>query len=647
VISATRCAALATLALAFVLVAQTPAAAHHERPVTMPDGTGSVPSYRKSGPEILVCKTDREEFSRRVAHFPVALRKENLSLFDRCQRRGFRHVQAAVQEALLPVTRVRILPGVYREEPSLAAAPPHCAGLARQTAELDEQALSWEQQVACPHVQNLIAVLGKHRLQIEGSGAGPEDVVIDAQYLKLNALRADRAPGIYLRNFTIERTRFNAVYVMETDGFVIDHVIARWNNGYGFLTFATDHGLYTDCEAYGNGEAGLYPGAASDINKHRGLNIARYAVEIRGCRSHHNLLGFSGTAGDSVWVHDSEFTANSAGISMDSLFRDHPGLPQNHSKFERNNIHDNNQDYYRYIRDGRCAKTPAERGYERGVVCPVAGVPPGAGVVTAGGNFNVFRNNWIHAQSYAAFVLYWVPAQVRGGGYRATFDTSHHNRYQDNHLGVAPDGTSRPNRLDVWWDGQGRDNRWQSAAAEPFALPGLGGPGTQRLIGEPFKVLKLLQCRRFDHESGRMPSGCGWYGGRWFTRLDVVATAVQGLVFALGGVLMLVRRLPRWRLAYVATVIGLLGVAADVAGAVNEGTAIGAIASALLAGWWLAAGALMYREGRHGLLARGTLALGALAALQAVDRELYMLPFVPVSPSWPILVFGLVWALAT
>ena len=31
---------------------------------------------------------------------------------------------------------------------------------------------------------------------------------------------------------------------METDGFVIDSVVGRWNDEYGFLTFADDHGLY-------------------------------------------------------------------------------------------------------------------------------------------------------------------------------------------------------------------------------------------------------------------------------------------------------------------------------------------------------------------------------------------------------------------
>ncbi|MEU7702940.1 hypothetical protein, partial [Streptomyces sp. NPDC039028] len=31
----------------------------------------------------------------------------------------------------------------------------------------------------------------------------------------------------------------------------------------------SDHGLYKNCESYGNGDSGIYPGSASDINDGR------------------------------------------------------------------------------------------------------------------------------------------------------------------------------------------------------------------------------------------------------------------------------------------------------------------------------------------------------------------------------------------
>jgi hypothetical protein len=198
-------------------------------------------------------------------------------------------------------------------------------------------------------------------------------VVVDAQYKKLNAIRADNADGVYFRNMSAQRAQFNAVYIMETDGFVIDTVVGRWNDEYGFLTFADDHGLYTDCEAYGNGDSGVYPGAAANINATRGHQVDRYAIEIRRCYSHHNLLGYSGTAGNSVWAHDNDFHDNTAGVSMDSAFPDHRACRRT-TRSSSATGSTNNVDYYDFIgtapaqavrrawlRDRRSARPPGCR----------------------------------------------------------------------------------------------------------------------------------------------------------------------------------------------------------------------------------------------------------------------------------------------
>ena len=313
---------------------------------------------------------------------------------------------------------------------------------------------------------------------------------------------------------------------MESDGFVIDRMVGRWNDEYGFLTFADDHGLYTDCEAYGNGDSGIYPGAASDINARRpATTSSRYAIEISSCRSHHNLLGYSGTAGDSVWAHDNVFTDNTVGVATDSAFPDHPGLPQNHALFERNVIADNNVDYYQHVRDGTCRKPLAERGYEQGVVCPAVGVPVGTGVINPGGNYNIWRDNWVYGNDYAGFVTSWVPGFVRDDTrFGAQFDTSHHNRYYGNKMGVRQDGTAAPNGMDFWWDGQGVGSCWQGpsrAGAEPRGAapvrgrrpcpPGSAPPGTSP---SPPRCSRCTSAPKYDQPSQRIPSDCDWFGAR-------------------------------------------------------------------------------------------------------------------------------------
>ncbi|GAB3153055.1 hypothetical protein GCM10027290_45260 [Micromonospora sonneratiae] len=650
--TSTRIIGTAVLLL-LVLAPSAPASAHAERDPVYPDGTGSVPTYRTDGPRLLVCKDDPADFATRIAGFPTEVRTRNQELFAECRRSGYRHIQTAVNAVRLPGTRILVLPGTYREEPSLAPQTAACASLdAPMAGNQLYQVLSFEQQRNCPHVQNLVAVIGKPDLQIEGTGAGPLDVIVDAGYQKLNAIRADRANGFYLRNLTAQRTTFNAVYILETDGFVIDRVTGRWNDEYGFLTFADDHGLYTDCEAYGNGDSGVYPGAASNINADRGHRVDRYAIEIRGCYSHHNLLGYSGTAGDSVWAHDNVFTGNAAGVGTDSAFPNHPGMPQNHARFERNVIGDNNEDYYRYVRDGTCARPYAERGYEQGVVCPAVGLPVGTGVINPGGNYNIWRDNWVYGHKYAGFVTSWVPGQVRGdSSFDAQFDTSHHNRYLGNELGVRQDGTTSPNRMDFWWDGQGRGSCWQrpsGAGSEPLALPACGaddlpaGLGVNRAVAEPGKLVKLYACSDYSLGERRMPGNCDWYGARGLARIEVQWALGEALLLGLVALALWVRATRRTALSAGALALLVGGLTAGVYGTAAEATWWTPAGLALLGFGWLGTGWSLRAAGRVGL-GWLTVTLGVLALLGAVDRGLVMLPFTPVGPVWPRLLLELVW----
>ncbi|MFJ6050976.1 right-handed parallel beta-helix repeat-containing protein [Streptomyces sp. NPDC092307] len=649
----------ALLALLSLLVAAPAASAHEERPITLPDGSGSVPEYRTAEPDLIVCKTDRPAFERRISAFPEELRQRNLALYERCEKSGYRHLQEAVDAVDRPGMNIAILPGLYEEEPSLPTPTGECAALKAPQSSLGYQILSYEQQVRCRHNQNLVAILGKTNLQIEGTGASRLDVVVDAKYQKLNAIRADKSNGIYFRNFTAQRTTFNSLYVLAGDGFVIDDVLTRWNDEYGFLTFASDHGLYKNCESYGNGDSGIYPGSASNINDGRGYEVPRYSIEITGCHSHHNMVGYSGTAGDSVWVHDNEFDQNMGGASMDSAFPGHPGLPQNHAKFERNLIHDNNQDYYGYVADGTCAKPPIERGYERGVVCPQISMPPGTGIITAGGNWNLYENNWVYGHRRAGFFLSAVPAFIRGEeAWSKQTDTSHHNRYADNVMGKDKSGAARPNGMDVWWDGQGRANCWQDGpdGSTPGTVPQCGDRRGQvsgasaRLVGEPVKLVQLLVCADYNVQARKLPAGCDWYGARGLERVETqLALAVAAVLLLVGGVLWWRRlrgSLPGGsRLGTAASLAGLAGLVLDVAGSTMSLTAtfVPALALLLLGLWWTGVG-LVLRPGRP-WLARLTLLLAGLTLLDAFDKAVLMIPWTPLSPAWVRALVAVVWVL--
>jgi len=502
------------LGISLIGVGATATAAHRERPTTFPSGAGSVPVYRTDGPYLVVCKPDTPS---RLSGFPNALRATVMNLYRECQSRGYEHLQAAVDAVAVRGTRILMLPGRYLESPSLAALSRECEAIAAQAL------LSYEDQLACPHHDNIVAILGDGPdadtacdgrlcdLQLEGVGRTPADVVVDGRFKRRNVIRADRADGFYVRNITIQRSTSNALYIMETDGFVIDRTIGRWNGGYGFLTFTVDHGLYVDCEAYGNGDSGVYPGSAAD------LHGARIAVEITRCKSHHNHLGLAGTAGNSLFVHDNDFYENSIGIALDSLFRNHPGLPQDSSVFVGNRIFNNNQDYYRYWRDGTCLKPIEQRGIEDGVVCPLNPAPFGTGIVLAGGNANRFEANWIWDNDRYGTMQFWVPAPLRGeDDPELLFDTSHGNHYVANRYGLTLDGEASPNGIDVWWDGEGADNCWDPSEAlgvqltgDPVFVPDCSAPSTFD-FPDPAKFAALQAC--LDWRPWNLtPVGCPWF----------------------------------------------------------------------------------------------------------------------------------------
>jgi hypothetical protein len=523
---------LALLTAAILIPAS--ALGHAERFAYFPDHTlGSVPKYRTGGPSLVVCKPDS---AKRIAKMggsgkaARAARRRNLALLPRCR---YPHIQEAVNAAGNGY-RILVLPGVYKEEPSRRVPNDGDACKGNQYKGEEPGTKSYKFQRDCPNVQNLIAITGddndadrrcddKCNLQIEGTGLRPQDVkVVGGGYglkpgAKLNVFRADRADGVFLRNFLVEYSDFNNVYVLETNGFRLENVISRWSREYGFLSFTSDNGLYNHVKAFGSGDSGIYPGSGPEGH------CQRYGIEIRNSESFGNTIGWSGTAGNGVYTHDSKFHHNATGITMDSFAGGHPGMPQDCSKWEDNQVYSNNADLFNAKRDAYCKNTPNEKR-DPSKVCPTFQVPVGTGILTGGGNGNIFRNNWIYDNWRRGTMLFWVPGQLRGEDQTgqsapvSTYETSHNNKYIGNHMGVRPNGRRDPNGVDFWWDEEGGGNCWSDNkgpgggvfTSDPtplFACPG-GSPDTP---GSTVKQGALFGCATWDPKDNPDPVGCDWF----------------------------------------------------------------------------------------------------------------------------------------
>jgi hypothetical protein len=522
--------------IAVLLALAGTAAAHPERRAFFPDGSvGDVPKYRATADQVLtVCKSNSKRLIKQsFAGSSKQLKRKRRLRLRQLEDCRFRHIQSAVNRARNGAI-IRVMPGVYREQPSRAAPEPdpRCANDYEEiggsllesgvTGEGGAKVANYEYQRKCPNAQNLIAIVGdsddpdrvcdmKCDIQIQGMGRRRSDVLISGQRTKLNVIRADRADGIHLRNFTVEFSDFNNIYVLETNGFAMERIQSRYSREYGFLSFTSDHGLYNRLEAFGSGDSGIYPGSGPEGH------CQRYGIEIRNSNSHHNTIGYSGTAGNGVWAHHNRFHHNATGMTTDSFASGHPGMPQDCAKWEDNWIYSNNEDYFNDERDAYCRDTPIEKR-DPTVVCPTFQVPVGTGLGIFGGNGDIARNNYIWDNWRDGIKLLYVPAAFRGEPDKGV-DTSFENTFASNRMGIRPDGTPDANGNDFWWDEQGRRNCWIDnlgiGGREPthnvlLGLPECPGSDTT-MPGNPAKTASQATCATWDPYENPDPPGCDWF----------------------------------------------------------------------------------------------------------------------------------------
>jgi len=558
----------ALLATALAVAVTGPASAHEERPAGFPSGKGKVPKFLGyDNPNArVVCKSDSKA---RIARMSAGkLKKVNQRLLKKCE---FRSIQNAINTIQKRKTSVYVLPGVYEERtwgqrkrsdycshlgtaserpllkpqyigsisvPEVPEPDGQAARAAEGPGTTNPIALSYADQRRCPFNLNLISIFGDKTpgngsiacdskfcgTQVVGTGRRMTDVLVDNDFQKLNAIRLDRAGGAVVRNMTFQQAEFNAVYVLETDGFLLDKLVTRGNDEYGILAFAADHGLIKRTNNYYNGDSGIYPGSGSDLNADNpNVEVTRYAIEIRNNRSHHNTLGYSGTAGNSIWAHHNKFYDNATGIATDSLFPGHPGLPQDHARWSHNEIYRNNQNWYtKYVDKGVCDLPMPQRGYIKGAVCPVIPTPVGTGVLIAGGNANRTDHNWIYDNWRVGTMQFWVPAPLRDELDPAKlFDTSHQNQTTHNHMGTTKAGKVLENGMDHWWDDQGVGNCWENndyadgRQDDNFTLRprSCAAGGSVFLPGLVVKDAGFLTCSQYDRSDPvfRHPPLCDWF----------------------------------------------------------------------------------------------------------------------------------------
>lgn len=456
---------------------------HAERPTLSPARPGAVPDAGRIAtqtPVLQVCKTF-------VGGLPEC---------------DYQDIQAAVAAAPADGALIKIYPGLYQEQPSRDAPS--------LGADNPDGTYSFEHHLLYPNSQNLIAIAGKRNITLLGMGRSPRDVVIDVEFRKHVGIRGDRADGLIVKNLSVWHAFDHGVYVLDTGGFLIDRVVSGFSREYAFLAFAVDHGLISNCEAIGAGDAGIYPGGTASTPD-------RHSVEIAGCSSYHNVIGYSGTQGNFVLVRDSDFTDNAVGMTSDSE-TDHPNYPQQNLTLEGNRFHDNNFNVYAADSDVKATVLEGE------VLLPV-----GTGVFLASGNDNLVQNNSFWGNNRYGL---WL-ASGQGLVIGPTSDppaapfASTGNRFIGNRM-FPPTGVNGAlNGIDFAWDGLGLNNCWdgntRSASGEPATTDGallppcsVGGQLLPAAVGAPNPSNMLAQAGLVFVEGEPLAcrmGGCVWGPG--------------------------------------------------------------------------------------------------------------------------------------
>jgi hypothetical protein len=512
----------------------------------------------------------------------------------------FDSIQAAI-DAARNNDRIVVMPGVYTEPASreMPENDPRCnPGLLQKDASGDPTP-SYEYQVTCPHDQNLLyvqgrAVVGKPlpeprsdrrgipeqelgpcvrcNLQLEGSGAKPTDVIIDAgsnyqgkgpeakplEHAKHVVLRVDRGDGFVGRNILMRGGLEFGFYTEETDGVLLDRTKFFWNADYGHLSFTSDHHRVQNCDGMGAGDAALYPGATPETGSQTTKDFypdgPRHNTVVTRCDMRHSALGYSGSMGNAVRITDNHIYGNATGIATDTLSSaGHPGFPADGVAVDNNLIYANNFNVYA----------------ENSQVDPLVGVPVGTGIIYAGVNDARVHDNWFFDNWRDGTMLFAVPDAVTsfGGPEGDVFpgvscatgpeggqSTSCGNHYFGNRMGQVPPGFQfpaildrygvphgqagqgpLPNGNDFWWD-EFSSNRWNcwfgntgpdgtagsvtgsgdagnAPGFPPNPLPNCAGGTNQDSSvgnGDPAKEAYLVECSEGpDKDTG--PLACDWW----------------------------------------------------------------------------------------------------------------------------------------
>jgi hypothetical protein len=166
--------------------------------------------------------------------------------------------------------------------------------------------------------------------QLTIRGTDRNEVVLDGEFKREDGILAT-VDDVVVENMTARHYQRNGFFWSSVSGWRGAYLTAYNNGVYGIYNIDSQHGLYDNCYASGNPDAGYYIGQCEPCH-----------ARIQNVRAERNGAGYSGTnASGWLTVTDSTFRNNMVGIVPNSLDSEaHP--PQEYARFQNNLVESNN-----------------------------------------------------------------------------------------------------------------------------------------------------------------------------------------------------------------------------------------------------------------------------------------------------------------
>ena len=530
---------------------------------TARSGTWSYPTARarcrRTAPNaaaVFVCGTSKDDIDQRVAAYPTDLRVATLSLWAPVpdqrvphaagrgqQRQAARHHHQDPSRAVPRARRGR----PARRTGTPAGSTPHrrqhrlrrAAGRAhlRPAGRLPDDAERWSPSSARPTCRS------------RASGPSRRTWSSTPRSGKPYGVRVDRSPGTYLRNFTVQhataqrrlRARVRRVRARRRDRPVERRVRPADARGRP----RPDHRVRRLRQRH---RRPLGRRARPTSTSPTSTRIDRYPIEVRHCDSHDNLIGFAGQRGRlGLGARQRSSPATRSASPPTALGH---GCPACRRTTPCSSTTRSASTTGTTTTTSATAPAPSRRAAarvrHRAWSARPAGLPPGTGVLNLGGNYDIWRDNWVYGNSYAGFVLAWVPGVLprRRPRDRPVRHVPPQPGVRQPAGRTARTATARRNGMDYWWDGQGvglllagdrRPARCRGCCRACGAddLP----TGTRRPRGTCPSPARRSPCTcapATTWPAQRIPSDCSWYGATGLDRIEV-KVALGGAIAARPG----------------------------------------------------------------------------------------------------------------